>query len=282
MKEYLPGNLQERLRELREANGYGTRQELADKLGIDKSTYGRMESGATKTVSSDILIKLSELYNVTTDYILGISDVPERTYYDIGELGLSVKAAGNLYSKNADPRVINELLVNEKFQLATRQMALYFSDVFSAVLRSNNNLYDFCHDLLTDCTNAGRLPKDKEMNNLKKRLRASKVQSEPYQINKIQVHLMAAVREIKKKVTDEMSTDFNKVYSAEVLEAVKADFLAHGDLNDISYEEKKGYVISAVKAGIRCNTELTEEDLEQHDKAIDIIMPTMMDLFKTK
>ncbi len=48
-----------------------------DKLGIDKSTYGRMESGATKTVSSDILIKLSELYNVTTDYILGISDVPE-------------------------------------------------------------------------------------------------------------------------------------------------------------------------------------------------------------
>ena len=93
---------------------------------------------------------------------------------------------------------------------------------------------------------------------------------------------MAAVREIKKKVTDEMSTDFNKVYSAEVLEAVKADFLAHGDLNDISYEEKKEYVISAVKAGIRCNTELTEEDLEQHDKAIDIIMPTLMDLFKTK
>ena len=64
MKEYLPGNLQERLRKLREANGYGTRQELADKLGIDKSTYGRMESGATKTVSSDILIKLSELYKV--------------------------------------------------------------------------------------------------------------------------------------------------------------------------------------------------------------------------
>ena len=83
-------------------------------------------------------------------------------------------------------------------------------------------------------------------------------------------------------MTDEMSTDFNKVYSAEVLEAVKADFLAHGDMNSLSYEEEKECVISAVKAGIRCNTELTEEDLEQHDKAIDIIMPTLMDLFKTK
>ena len=83
-------------------------------------------------------------------------------------------------------------------------------------------------------------------------------------------------------MTDEMSTDFNKVYSAEVLEAVKADFLAHGDRNSLRYEEEKEYVISAVKAGIRCNTELTEEDLEQHDKAIDIIMPTLMDLFKTK
>ena len=55
------------------------------------------------------------------------ADVPERTYYDVEELGLSVEAAGNLYSKKADARVVNELLINEKFLLATKQLAAYFT-----------------------------------------------------------------------------------------------------------------------------------------------------------
>ncbi|MBE5858634.1 MAG: helix-turn-helix transcriptional regulator [Butyrivibrio sp.] len=45
MGEYLPGNLQERLRELREANGYKTREKLAEAIGVYKTTYSRIENG---------------------------------------------------------------------------------------------------------------------------------------------------------------------------------------------------------------------------------------------
>ncbi len=126
MGEYLPGNLQERLRELREANGFKSREKLAEVIGVNKTTYSRIENGSTKTISSDILMKLADLYKVPTDYILGLSDTPENTRYDIKELGLSVEAAKNLYSKKVDPRVINELLINDKFAMATKMMATYF------------------------------------------------------------------------------------------------------------------------------------------------------------
>ena len=280
MREYLPGNLQERLRELREANGYATRQELADVLGIDKSTYGRMENGATKTVSSDILIKLADLYNVSTDYILGISDVPERTYYDIGELGLSVKSAGNLYEKKADPRVVNELLMNEKFLVATRQLATYFSDVASVAFQSCNALYDFSFDLTTEMIDRGRLPKDKDMTALRKQLKACKVPAESFQLTRIENQIMSAVREIKKKVAEDVKEHAGKDFTSEILGAVKEEFAGQGEMCGLSYEEKMECVSTAVKIGIRKNTKLTEEEIQQMDRAIEKMLPELVNLWK--
>ena len=52
MGEYLPGNLQERLIELRRTHGYKSQQQLVDALGgiVEKTTYSRIGRGATKTI----------------------------------------------------------------------------------------------------------------------------------------------------------------------------------------------------------------------------------------
>ena len=126
MGEWLPGTFRERLKETRKAKRI-SRNKVADYLGINPATYGRIEKGDIQTINSDYLIKLSELFGVTTDYLLGLSNVPERTYYDVERLGLSVNAAKNLLSGKADGRVMNELLLNKKFLTATRMMADYFT-----------------------------------------------------------------------------------------------------------------------------------------------------------
>ena len=106
MGERLEGNLTERLRELREEHGYKSRNKLADVIGIDRTTYSRIENGSTKSISSDILIKQAELYGASADYILGLSNTPEKTYDDINTLGLSIEAAKNLCSNSVDARVV--------------------------------------------------------------------------------------------------------------------------------------------------------------------------------
>lgn len=61
-----------RIRELREDNDL-TQQQIADKLGITQRKYSYIETG-TQQLTDEILVKLSRIYNVTTDYILRLTD----------------------------------------------------------------------------------------------------------------------------------------------------------------------------------------------------------------
>lgn len=62
----------DRLRDLREDKDL-KQVDLADKLGCSQATYSRYETGALG-VPSDILMKLSKIYQVSVDYILGLTD----------------------------------------------------------------------------------------------------------------------------------------------------------------------------------------------------------------
>ena len=54
-----------------------SKSELARRLEITPSQITRILKGDTKTISSDILIKLTKLFGVSADYLLGITDKKE-------------------------------------------------------------------------------------------------------------------------------------------------------------------------------------------------------------
>lgn len=61
-----------RIRELREDNDK-TQKELADFLHCSQQVYSNYELGQ-RDIPTDILIRISRYYGVSTDYILGLSD----------------------------------------------------------------------------------------------------------------------------------------------------------------------------------------------------------------
>ena len=61
-----------RIRDLREDNDL-TQKEIAKTLGCSQQVYSNYELGQ-RDVPTDILIKLSKLYNVSVDYILGLEE----------------------------------------------------------------------------------------------------------------------------------------------------------------------------------------------------------------
>jgi len=60
-----------RLRDLREDADL-TQKEVAEYLHIKQNTYSQYENGQ-RQLPIDVLIKLSTFYNVSTDYILGLT-----------------------------------------------------------------------------------------------------------------------------------------------------------------------------------------------------------------
>ncbi len=63
----------ERIRAIREDRSL-TQQKIADLLHIGQRTYSDYESGKTR-IPIDSLIKLAKFYNVSVDYISGVSNI---------------------------------------------------------------------------------------------------------------------------------------------------------------------------------------------------------------
>lgn len=66
-----------RLRELREDHDFSQRY-IAQMLGVTQNQYWLYEKGY-RDIPTDLLIKLSEIYNTSVDYMLEISDNFEIT-----------------------------------------------------------------------------------------------------------------------------------------------------------------------------------------------------------
>jgi len=62
----------ERIRNLREDRDLSQKQ-IADYLNCTQACYSRYECG-NRDIPSEILIKLAQFYNTSTDYILGLTN----------------------------------------------------------------------------------------------------------------------------------------------------------------------------------------------------------------
>ncbi len=121
LHKYLPGDTRERIKDLLSEHGI-TQEELADKLGISGSSLNRYISGQTEKLSTENIVAMAKIFNVSTDFLLCLTDIPFKTNYDIEKLGLSVDAAKKLLKKEYDMDTLNILLTQPDFVLMVRQL----------------------------------------------------------------------------------------------------------------------------------------------------------------
>ena len=69
-------NFYPRIKDLREDRDMSQR-DIAALLGMKQPQYFRYEQGY-RDLPTDVLIRLSEIFDVSTDYILGLTNNPQR------------------------------------------------------------------------------------------------------------------------------------------------------------------------------------------------------------
>lgn len=192
---YLPGNISDRVRDLREEWGL-TRKALAQRSGVDESLLGRIENNKIKKIQDEALQKLARFFSVSTDFLLGLTDIPDRKNYDIEELGLSVQAARNLYTGAVNVEVVNLLLADPRFAVLTNRIADFFDETMAAGYAARNQMYTSISEVV------GRIGKEKpEMKGAAKKtasiVRSLRTPLYENELVQIQAEFMSIIKKLK-------------------------------------------------------------------------------------
>ena len=157
-KKWLPADTRNRLIDLCKSRKISQSQR-AGVIGVDRSALSRFFSGKTDSLSHEYVIAIANYFNVTTDFLLGETDDPGRINYDIGELGLTVKAAECLYTRKVDPVVLCKLLEHERCGELMHEIGLYLDETMAAGIAAQNQLFNSLSNLLRG--HAAEHPEDK-------------------------------------------------------------------------------------------------------------------------
>jgi len=92
--------LSKKLKELREEKGF-LQKFVADKIGVRSNTLSGYENG-TRSPDPEMIIKLAELYEVSTDYLLGRTNSNRDgiNEHDIDEELKEIMSEMNVWYKN--------------------------------------------------------------------------------------------------------------------------------------------------------------------------------------
>ena len=148
-EKWLPGTLRDRIRDLCRSKSI-TQTELAQALSIDKSTLSRFMTEKTNKLSSEYVIAIANYFEVSTDFLLGLTHSASRKNYDVEKLGLTVEAAANLRQGKLNCSVVCQLLENPKFAELTRQIALYQEGVLASGVAAQNQMYNSMSNLMLE------------------------------------------------------------------------------------------------------------------------------------
>ncbi len=113
-------------------------KEIAEGLQISESQLSKALYAQTELGISS-LVKIAEYFNVSTDYLLGLTDLksPKEDFKTIRKVtGLLDEAIKNLYSMNrkydGTTYVLNLMLANPKFRVLLSKMMQYLLDMSNA------------------------------------------------------------------------------------------------------------------------------------------------------
>lgn len=202
---YLPGTVRSRLLDLMKERKV-TQVELATRIGSSESSFSRFITGKTDKISPEQIIRIARVFNVSTDFLLGIVDIPDRKNYEIAELGLSVQAARNLYTGKVNPDVVNRLLESTRFAEVTYMIEQYLNDSMAKGFATQNQMFTSLSAMLR-----GTVKTDAAVQAARD---TNRMKVPVYQADQttIQNQFMAAIREVKQEVGNDIaaSRDLSK------------------------------------------------------------------------
>lgn len=256
---YLPGTMRERVVELMKERKI-TQKQLAIRIGITESKMSRFLTGKVDKLNHEEITRMARVFDVSTDFLMGIIDITDRTNYDISELGLSAQAARNLYTGKVNAQVVNRLLENPRFAAVSYQIAQYFEDTLASGYAAQNQL------LAT--VSAMMQPKNKEM---LRDINALKTPVYQADLTTIQNTFLLAIKEIKKDIGSDLEAV--KLLTKESAVQMFSELTRGQDVQQLSVTPEQ--IADAITGTVAGTGTIEEEALSKFNQALVELMQGM-------
>ena len=197
----LGGTINERIGDLR-TSMHLSQTELSEKTGIPISVISRIESGKTATVGHDVLAKLALFFNVSADYLLGLTDVRMRKNVELNQLGLSNKALFQILSGKVNSRLLSMMIESKNFPRFLDYAQTYFEDSNAPAFQSRNALIDFGIDSLKNYAMEAPEVRRDAVHDIN-RMSAEKITSTEASMTKLRDIMMNILKDMKKAYDSE-------------------------------------------------------------------------------
>ncbi len=129
--------IQEKLQDLRKSR-HLTLKQLEEQVGISSSTLGEYENNDYKDISSHSLEVLCRYYEVSADYLLGISENNVEANTPFEELHLTDDAIAVLKSGKINTRLLSEIISHPSFRKMMIDSEIYVDRIVSGKLHDLN------------------------------------------------------------------------------------------------------------------------------------------------
>jgi len=130
--------IEERLKDLRKERKL-TLEALAEATHISRAALGKYESGDFKDISPFSVVTLAKFYGVTTDYLMGVSNIENQPDAEMHELQLTNDALRALKNGGFNGKLLSEVICHKDFQRLMIDMEIFVDRDTSLHIDSLNN-----------------------------------------------------------------------------------------------------------------------------------------------
>lgn len=195
--------LGEKLKDLMSENGIKSSQELAKKMNnqVSASSIGKYLNveDESSDVSAFSIAKLANYFNVSTDYLLGLTDQREPYKNELDELHLSKEMIDILKNEKINHLLLSELLTHPDFVKFLIDSEVYVDQVAAMNFAYANSIMEYARNTVTK-------ERGKELDLHQRTIELSNVDSGEFVLSYVHTDLDTILKDIRENHKKDKST----------------------------------------------------------------------------
>ena len=180
----------ERFEELRKERSL-TLDQVAEQAALSKSALGSYELNSEKGINSHAVVSLAKFYGVTSDYLLGLSDMRNHPNADLNDLHLSDEMIDILKSGRLNNRLLCEMVTHEGFLRFLVDTEIYVDRIADMHIKDANVMLEANRKVVMERAGLD----DNELN--MRTLKLSQIDTDDYFAHTIFEDLRPIIRDIR-------------------------------------------------------------------------------------